>query len=297
MSRFSDDQSMKPKILLQLDTDPQPSVFDGVTAIDAGVDHLFRHGDIRPELVRDLVHGGLFTRGLDELQRTAVFVGGSDVSLGEDVLTAVVESFFGPFRLSVLLDSNGANTTAAAAVLAAKESLEGKLSGVRAAVLGGTGPVGQRVARLLARQGAEVSIGSRRLDRAKSIAATITEATGQTVQCFDAQGPDAISKALHQTTLIVSAGATGVTLLPAEVRKGLPNLKVVIDLNAVPPLGIEGVELNDRGDESEGVRAWGAIGVGGTKMQIHKKAIQELFNSNDKVLNAEEVFELGENLH
>ncbi|CAN5873857.1 NADP-dependent methylenetetrahydromethanopterin/methylenetetrahydrofolate dehydrogenase [soil metagenome] len=287
---------MKPKILIQLDTDPQPSVFDGVTAIDAGVDHLFRHGNVKPEAVRDLVYGGLFTRGLDELHRTAVFVGGSDVSAGEAVLAAVLESYFGPFRMSVLLDSNGANTTAAAAVRVALEALEGSLEGAQTAVLGGTGPVGQRVAHLLARQGANVLIGSRRLERARATAKAIAENTGRIVRPFEAQGPDALHEALRDVALIVSAGASSVTLLPANVLQGLKAIKIVIDLNAVPPLGIEGIEANDHGNLREGVRAWGAIGVGGTKMQIHIKAIEELFTSNDKVLDAEQVFDLGQGI-
>ena len=141
--------STKPTILVQLDTDPQPSVFDGVVAVDAGVDHLFRHGGVRPESVRDLVYGALFTRGTADLGPTALFIGGSDVAAGEAVLKEVQKTFFAGFRVSVLLDSNGANTTAAAAVLAALEGSGGQLDGVAAAVLAATGPVGQRVARLL----------------------------------------------------------------------------------------------------------------------------------------------------
>src|SRR6516164_8428116 len=136
----------RPTILVQLDVDPQPSVFDGVVAVDSGVDHLFRHGGVTPAAVRDLVHGALFTRGPAELCSTAIFVGGSDVAAAEAVLEAVKKTFFGPFKVSVLFDANGANTTAAAAVLAALEGMGGKLDGVPAVVLGGTGPVGQRVA-------------------------------------------------------------------------------------------------------------------------------------------------------
>src|SRR3954471_10364835 len=162
--------STKPTILIQLDTDPQPSVFDGVVAVDSGVDHLFRHGGVRPELVRDLVYGALFTRGPADLQRTALFVGGSDVSAGEAVLKEVKKTFFANFRVSVLFDANGCNTTAAAAVLAALEAAGGSLEGARAAVLAATGPVGQRVARLLGRLGASVALGSRSLDRARAVA-------------------------------------------------------------------------------------------------------------------------------
>src|SRR5262245_64681546 len=104
---------MKPKILIQLDTDAQPSVFDAVVAIDAGAEHLLRHGGVAPAMVRDLVYGALFTRGPADLHRTAIFVGGSDVRAGEAVLKAVTDAFFGPLRVSVLFDANGCNTTAA----------------------------------------------------------------------------------------------------------------------------------------------------------------------------------------
>jgi methylenetetrahydrofolate/methylenetetrahydromethanopterin dehydrogenase (NADP+) len=287
---------MKPKILIQLDTDPQPSVFDAVVAIDAGAEHLLRHGDVTPENVRDLVYGALFTRGPADLAATAIFIGGANVSAGEALLSAVKKTFFGPFRVSVLLDANGANTTAAAAVIAALTSIGGSLDGVSAAVLAATGPVGQRAARLLCRQGARVSVGSRSRDRAAALAESLGETTGGAITPFAASSTDASAEALKDCAVVVCAGASGVTLLPASVWRKLTALKVLIDLNAVPPLGIEGIEATDKNAERDHVRAWGALGVGGTKMKIHKKAIQELFTSNDKILDAEEVLELGRSL-
>ena len=287
---------MKPKILIQLDTDQQPSVFDAVVAVDAGVEHLFRHGGVTPENVRELVYGALFTRGPADLSATAIFIGGSNVSAGEAVLNQVKKTFFGPFKVSVLFDANGANTTAAAAVLAALQSHGGSLDGVSVAVLAATGPVGQRVARLLCRLGATVAVGSRSLDRATTLAETLHQTTGGTVTPFAASNTDDLAKALHESAIIVSAGAAGVMLSPASVWRNLPKLKALIDLNAVPPLGIEGVDASDKNTERDHVRAWGALGVGGTKMKIHKKAIQELFTANDKVLDAEQVLELGRSL-
>ena len=251
-------RSMKPKILIQLDTDPQPSVFDAVVAVDAGVEHLFRHGGVTPENVRDLVYGALFTRGPADLSATAIFIGGSNVAAGEAVLEEVKKTFFGPFKVSVLFDANGANTTAAAAVLAALQSHGGSLEGVTAAVLAATGPVGQRVARLLCRLGAKVAVGSRSLDRAAALAETLRQTTGRTVTPFAASSDDELAKALDDSAVIVSAGAAGVTLLPAAVWRNLPKLKALIDLNAVPPLGIEGVEATDKNTERDHVRAWGA---------------------------------------
>src|SRR4051794_9386912 len=169
--------SAKPKVLIQLDTDPQPSVFDGVVAVDAGVDHLFRHGGVTPENVRDLVYGALFTRGPADLHRTAIFIGGSKVSAAEAVLETVKKTFFGPFQVSVLFDANGSNTTAAAAVLAAIQGNGGSLQGARVVALAGTGPVGQRIARLLGRLGASGVLGSRDLDPASALAERLQQIT------------------------------------------------------------------------------------------------------------------------
>jgi len=285
----------KPKILLQLDGDRQASVFDSVVAVDAGVDHLLRHGGVKPADVRNLVHGALFTRGLDELRRTAVFLGGGNVSEGEQLLAACVESFFGPFRVSVLLDANGANTTAAAAVLSAAAHLD--LKQATALVLGGTGPVGQRVVRLLAGEGAAVRVGSRAAERAAEVCASIRNrvpsARLEPVGTPDAQRTAA---ALEGVSLIVAAGAAGVELLTVEARRGSSALKVAVDLNAVPPLGLGGVEATDRAKDRDGVTCYGALGVGGLKMKIHKAALRRLFKSNDLVLDAEEVFALGREL-
>jgi hypothetical protein len=286
----------KPKILIQLDTDVQPSVFDGVVAVDSGVDFLFRHGGVSVDTVRDLVHGALFTRGGADLSRSAIFVGGSDVSAAEMVLKAVRETFFGPFRVSVLFDANGSNTTAAAAVLAALEGSGGSLEGAKTAVLAGTGPVGQRVARLLSRLGADVAIGSRSIEKAQATASSIASVTGGSLFGFSTASEPELIAGLSNVSVVVAAGAAGVTLLGESALKSLDGLKVAIDLNAVPPLGIAGIKPTDRDADRDGVRSWGALGVGGTKMKIHKAALQALFATNDQILDAEEVFEIGRKL-
>ena len=94
-------------------------------------------------------------------------------------------------------------------------------------------------------------------------------------------------------TLVVAAGAAGVMLLPKTTRAICPDLRVAIDLNAVPPLGIEGVEATDKGTERGGVIGYGALGVGDTKMKVHRAAVARLFESNDQVLDAEQVFALA----
>ena len=155
----------KQKILIQLDTDAKASVFDAVVAIDSGVEKLLQYSGIRPEDVRGLVHGAMYTRGPSDLVNTAIFVGGSNVSDGEAIAAIARESLFDPFRVSIMLDSNGANSTAAAAVLCAAKhfSLENSTSLVMAA----TGAVGQRVCRLLGNAGSKVMVASRSLERSR----------------------------------------------------------------------------------------------------------------------------------
>jgi hypothetical protein len=288
----------KRTILIQLDSDPHPSVFDRVVAVDAGADEVFSYGGVRPEQVRDLVHGAIFTRGPKDLKRTAIFVGGSDVTAGEKLLAEAVKHMVPAFglRVSVMLDSNGANTTAAAAVRAAARHLP--LKGAKALVLGGTGPVGQRVALLLALEGAEVRVGSRQLAKAAAVVDAIRKrVAGAALEPAAVAGPDDLPSALHGRALVVAAGAAGVVLLPRQARlQAGPGLKVVIDLNAVPPLGVEGVEVHARGAQIDGAVAYGAVGVGDTKMKIHKRAIARLFERNDLVLDAAEVYALGEGL-
>src|SRR6188768_2356675 len=96
----------KKKILIQLDSDPQPSVFDRVVAIDAGADELFSYGGVRLDQVRPLVHGAIFTRKPSDLKRTAIFVGGSDVAVGEKILAEAAASMLSFLKVSVMLDSN-----------------------------------------------------------------------------------------------------------------------------------------------------------------------------------------------
>jgi hypothetical protein len=278
-----------PRILLQLDSDRQPSVFDAVVAIDAGVEHLLQYGGVDKAGVRSLVHGAIFTRGPADLRNTAVFVGGSNVALGEALLEEVKGSFFGPMRVSVLMDASGANTTAAAAVLAAARHVD--LSESSAVVLAATGPVGQRVVRLLAQAGASVRVVSREQSRAEEVCQRIGSVVSNArVEAFSAQQ---LAQSLDKAQIVVAAGAAGVVLLPSDVFQQSRDLKVAIDLNAVPPLGIEGIEVTDKAKVKQGVTCYGAIGVGGTKMKIHKAAIQRLFQSNDQILDAEQIYALG----
>lgn len=285
----------KRKILIQIDSDPLASIFDRVVAIDAGADELFSCGNVTLEQVQGIVHGAIFTRGPKDLKSTALFIGGSDVAAGEMLLHEALKHMIPAFglRISVMLDANGANTTAAASVRAASRHLD--LASAQALVLGGTGPVGQRVARLLAGAGAHVRVGSRQQARAaavcQAIAANVPNAR---LEPFAIASPGDLAAALEGRTLAVAAGAAGVVLLPRHARIECSTLQVAIDLNAVPPLGIEGVQATDKAALHDGVICYGALGVGETKMKVHKASLAKLFERNDLVLDAEQIYEIAQ---
>lgn len=294
---------MPKRILIQLDCDPQPSTFDAVVAVDAGADVLLRHGGVTPENVVPLVHGAMFTRGGADLAATAIFVGGSDVTAAEAVCTRICSTFFGPVRVGVMLDPAGANTTASAAVVAAARHLPlgdpAAAGHLRALVLGGTGPVGQRVARLLAGKGVTVGVASRRLPRAAEVCGRISAVVaGARVEPVEHTAPPAgdFRNALERADLIVAAGAAGAPLLDAAARNMARSTRVMIDLNAVPPAGIDGIVAADKARAVGPAVVYGALGVGGTKMKIHRAAITKLFTTTEVVLDAEELLAIGEQL-
>jgi len=280
------------KILFQFDTDALPSTFDRVVAIDAGVDELFSYGGITPENVTGLVHGGMFTRGPADLKNTAIFIGGSQVEAGEALLKKIKKTFFGPVRMSVMIDSNGSNTTAAAAVRAAVKHLTP--GETEALVLGGTGPVGHRAAQILASLGAKVHVSSRSAERAEETCQAIRGAVPE-AKVEACAGADS-AKRLEQCQLVIAAGAAGVQFFSEAQWTAAKNLTVAIDLNAVAPAGLEGIGMTDKAVLKGSVTCYGAIGVGGTKMKIHRAAIQRLFDQNDQVLDTAAIYRIAESL-
>jgi hypothetical protein len=282
------------KLLLQLDTSPHPSVFDRVVAYDGGADEVLSYGGVTEDAVRDLVHGAIFTRGPKDLHNTAIFIGGTDMAKGERLLAAVRKAFFGPLRVSVMLDSNGSNTTAVAAVAKLLRAAGGG-AGRRAVVTAGTGPVGTRAAGLLAKAGADVTLTSRRpVDAA--LPDGIMKRFGGVVRGVAMPDATYASSVVEGAAIVLNAGGAGVCLVPRDAWAGRPGLLAAADINAVPPLGIEGIDVTDDGVPRDGVTAFGALGVGKLKMKIHKACIARLFERNDLVLDAETIAEVAEGL-
>jgi hypothetical protein len=285
------------KILIQLDTDEHPSTFDAIVAHDADVDALLRYGGIEPDVVKGLVQSAFFTRGPKDLATLAVWVGGSSVGAGEKVLAAVEEAFFGPFRVSAMLDSNGCNTTAATTVARLARELD--LKGRRVVIVG-AGAVGLRAAALLNDEGCEVTVSgipaSRFGDKPYRRARGLDVAQERDMETVEPEDDEELAKVLDGVSLVLAAGPAGVELLPESVWRKIDSIEVLADFNAAEPLGIEGTEAEDDLAEYDDKRVLGALAIGGPKMKVHKACVRRLFETNDAILDVDGVYEIAKEL-
>jgi len=298
------------KILIQLDSDKFASAFDAIVAYDAGADGVQSYGGVTPADVRGLILGAFFTRGIPDLKNLAGWIGGSDVEVGERLLSEARSAFFGPFKISLMLDSNGCNTTASTAI--AKLARQTRLKGKSALVIG-PGPVGLRAALLLAAEGCRVqlaSIPSQLLgDRfnqelaqrtlasgyraSEAFPGSSAAANGGSVQVSDVLSLPALETMLDPAEILVAAGPAGVRMLSRDAWATRPGLKWLLDFNLTEPLGIEGIKPGDDFAEYDGARALGALAIGNPKMKVHKACIEKLFERNDLVLDAEGVYAIA----
>ena len=282
------------KLLYQFDTDPLPSVFDNVVGFDGGADHVSAYGGINAMNVGDLVDGAIFTRGFKDKKSTAIFIGGGNITEGQAVLAAVRRKFFAGFRVSVMFDCNGCNTTASAAVawLAHGRSLAGK----RAVVLGGAGPVGQRAAVLLAREGADVAITGRKREVVQAACDSIRARFGIAIGAVEAPTDAERGAAVQGAQIVLATGAAGIALLGEKQWQHSATLQLVADANASPPAGIEGVGQNARGALRHGKILFGALGFGALKLALHRACVGRLFEQNDLLLDAEEIYTIAKTM-
>jgi methylenetetrahydrofolate/methylenetetrahydromethanopterin dehydrogenase (NADP+) len=282
------------KLLYQFDTDSLPSVFDNVVAYDGGADRVTAYGGVNGANVGGLVEGAIFTRGVKDKKNTALFIGGGNLAEGEAMLAAVRRKFFGKFRVSVMFDCNGSNTTASAAVawLAHGRSLAGK----RAVVLGGSGPVGQRAAVLLAREGAAVTMTGRKLNGVRAACDSIRTRFGLDIQAIEAPGNAERGAAIEGAHIVLATGAAGITLLDEKQWRDNPTLELLADANASPPSGIEGVDQSDRGVLKHGKVLFGPLGFGALKLAVHRACIAKLFEQNDLLLDADEIYAVAKTM-
>lgn len=282
------------RLLVHFDTDRLPSAFDRIVGYDGGADEVLSYSGVQLDDIQGLVHGAIFTRGPKDLKNTAIFIGGADVAAGERVVEEARKAFFGPFQVSLMLDSNGSNTTAVAAVVKL-ERAAGGVEGKKVLIVAGTGPVGTRCAGLFARAGAQVTITSRDQKTADQARGAVERRFGMRMEARVVSYPLGRDSLVAEAEIVLAAGPTGVRLVKtAAWAEGGP--AILGDVNAVPPLGIEGVEVTDDGATRNGATAFGALGIGGFKMKLHKASIARLFETNDLVLDAETIYDIARSL-
>jgi methylenetetrahydrofolate/methylenetetrahydromethanopterin dehydrogenase (NADP+) len=286
------------KVLLQLDTDEHPSPFDAIVAEDADVDVLLSHGNVKPEEVRSLVQDAFFPRGIDDLKNTAVWVGGKDVPTGEQLFAEAHKAYFGPFRVSVMLDSNGCNTTAGTTIAQIVKSRD--VRGDRAVVLG-LGAVGLRSATLLQQEGAEVTVESLPADlfgddrpyhRPRGL--SVAEQLGLNIR--EPADRSELEATIDGAQIVLAAGPAGVEVLRRDAWAAADSVELLADYNAAEPLGIEGTKATDDMADYDGKLVLGALAIGGPKLKVHKTCIRRMFESNDKVFDTEAVYAVAKEL-
>jgi methylene-tetrahydromethanopterin dehydrogenase len=274
-----------PHLLFYLDTDPKASPFDICMAYDAGYNAVIPYENVTAEDSKTIALDALLSRGPKGAKHTVFMIGGKKAEKAEQVLDAIKNAMFPPFKGNIIIDPAGAYTTAAAMVAKAENALLanklGELKDKTCAIMG-TGAVGQIAAVLLAKMGCNVTIASlnpKRTDgkeHAEGIAKLLAKDHGVQVQGVFA--PTAASKVeiIEKADVVMCAGIRGVQIIDKEMLKDIKHMKVLVDINAVPPLGIEGIELKDDMREMmPGIFTIGALAVGELKHKLEKEILRE----------------------
>jgi methylene-tetrahydromethanopterin dehydrogenase len=259
------------------------SPFDVNMAADAGFEVIVPYTDVDLKEVTGLVQDAIFSRAPEDGKRTAVLLGGREPMLALDMLEAAKKAMIPPhFEISVMADPSGAFTTAAGMLAVAEKHLKAKgktLEGRRVAVFGATGPVGKIAGLIAAKAGAKVTlVGYDGLQRVTAAAEAFGERFG--VALIPADGSDEAKKqaVVEGAELVLAAGRAATQILSRTQLAAAKGLLVAIDVNAVPPAGLEGVGAFDDGTPiagTSGVGA-GALAVGNVKFKTEHELLASM---------------------
>lgn len=294
----------RPFILHMLSPLKHVSPFDVNMALDAGFNAVVPYTQVTPDEIKSLVQDAIFSRGPKGVRRTGVFIGGKDASDALDMLDAARKAMFPPFEMSVFADPAGSFTTAAAMVACVEAKLREKadctLEGQRALVFGATGVVGFSAGVIAAGQGAKVTlVGYDGPARVKKAAADAKERFDVDVDYADGSSDALKSKLVETAEVIFCAGRAGVQVLSTEHLSHAERLKVAADVNAVPPPGIEDLDVQDDGSPLAGTPGVGigALAVGGVKYQVESGLFRKMIESEEPLfLDFRHAFELARSL-
>ncbi len=268
------------KILHFFDTDDYCSPFDINMGYDAGFDIVIPYSKMTADQVTKLVQDAMFSRKVGA--PTVYFIGGSNVEEADKIAKNVLDAIVSPFESSVIIDPRGAHTTASAIV--AKTIEVARLHYIETirnkniAILGGTGPVGQISAIIASQIGASASISSRREDHVTNLANELTKKAGkksEPIKGIVTKTEEDYYNLVKDADIIWSVGKAGVQMISKKILKQLPPNKIVVDINLVPPYGIEGMKPNFYNDELiPGIFGIGALDIGRLKYKIESKIFE-----------------------
>ncbi|HLH11610.1 MAG TPA: NAD(P)-dependent methylenetetrahydromethanopterin dehydrogenase [Methylovirgula sp.] len=279
------------------------SPFDVNMALDAGYDSVTPYINVVLDDVMPLVQDAMFSRSPRDAVRTAIFIGGKDAILALDMIDRARSALLKPFEISIFADPAGSFTTAAAMVACVEKVLKEKkhrnLSGTKVVIYGATGVVGFSSAVIAALEGAKVTLaGHDGAARVEKGAGEIKKRFGVEVDFVDASTPEKVQSALEASEIALCAGRAGVQILSSEAIKKATNLLVCADVNAVPPLGVEGVDLHDNGKELPGgALGIGALAIGNVKYQTESQLFKKMATSEHALcLDFRDAFKLAREL-
>lgn len=273
------------------------SPFDINMAYEAHYDAVVPYCNVTLEEIHGLTQDTIFSRRPEGVRRTGIFIGGRDFHLAIDMLQAARAAMVPPFEVSVLVDPSGAITTAAALVALVERWLEKihatDLRGKAIAVFGGTGPVGTCVALLAARCGAAVALVSHRgQTHAEAVAGECAARYGVSFVGADGSTPAAVGALLARAEVVFNTAKAGVRVIDAAALAGARALLAVADANAVPPSGIEGLDVRDAGivlaTPSGKAIGLGALAVGDIKYRVHTGLLQQMYDATEPLYLADE---------
>jgi methylene-tetrahydromethanopterin dehydrogenase len=292
------------KVFIFLDTDKHASPFDILTTIDIFPDAaILKYEDVTAEEAEQIVYDAMFPRGPEGAKHTKIFINGRDFARANDILQRIQKCMFQPFELATIIDPRGAYTTASAAVaktleLSLPKSL-GNFEGKGVTVLAGTGPVGQTAAWLYAAEKADVTLTSRSLQKATLLATKINQELGsEHVRGVEAQTSQQVGKAIEKAEIVLSAGAAGTQLLPIAVLKEYGKKRgTVVDINAIPPLGVETLGSDADGNEFlPGIFGIGALAVGKLKNKTEAELIRQAAKEPRGIFDYRKAYEIARKL-
>ncbi len=291
-------------ILHMLAPQKQMSPFDVNMAVDAGYKVVVPYINVTLEEVPGLVQDAIFSRPPDYGVRTGFFIGGKDAILALDMMEAARKAMVPPFELSVFADPAGSFTTAAAMVACVERVLREKhgrtWKGLKVAVFGATGVVGFASSIIAALEGAHVQLVAHRgVDRVIKSAAVSKERFGVDLEAVNGETEEGKRDVIANAEVIFAAAAAGVRVISAEHKAIARRLLAVADVNAVPPPGVDGMELFMNGDKLPGSEALGVgpLAIGDIKYKTESGLFKRMLASDKPLsLDFRHAFELAREL-